>query len=502
MATTCDFCHVSFSSRNLFFRHLRDAATSCGGGAEAQYRMNEAPSTIRKEERQRAYAERRSRCQRDYCTKSNNAHRKQTEHCVWIGDLPLAWTRKTRQYQRLRALLRACCADSQPWILHVQRKAYKRDSVYLGYVVVAVRDDQECTELITAVEGRVCRIEQVLGTREVSSNADFRAFAEDPNHQSPFTLRARPYVQKKKEEEGGEDAPFPNGSNIRPGSELPTLESPDPPLLHQLRPLSTQALLSFANWAKGDEKERAKSHENSVSDATSRLPPPTHPEALEAAVASAVGAKEDPRCFIPCQSQHEIPAHLRDRLLLLLSTLRWPVPNHRARVVTERYMVLLTSTSLTDFLPLRQACRELMEWYCAVAACDFFEYSAIAVTKNFVGSPHIDERDTTVQYAVSVGDFTGGELCVQGRTLDAVDDIHPNAVYVVNTHNRMACVDGRHVHWVRPWTAAQEQETTNRYSLIFYSTDPQQATPIHPLGVLLHGHAEIVGGDQKPETSP
>lgn len=37
-----------------------------------------------------------------------------------------------------------------------------------------------------------------------------------------------------------------------------------------------------------------------------------------------------------------------------------------------------------------------------------------AVTKNFRGSPHIDQNDLSVQYALSVGDFgPGGELCVE-----------------------------------------------------------------------------------------
>ena len=37
-----------------------------------------------------------------------------------------------------------------------------------------------------------------------------------------------------------------------------------------------------------------------------------------------------------------------------------------------------------------------------------------AVTKNFRGSPHIDQNDFSVQYALAVGDFpSGGELCVE-----------------------------------------------------------------------------------------
>lgn len=45
-----------------------------------------------------------------------------------------------------------------------------------------------------------------------------------------------------------------------------------------------------------------------------------------------------------------------------------------------------------------------------------------AVTKNFRGSPHIDQNDFSVQYALSVGDFDeGGELCVEeGHQLEEI----------------------------------------------------------------------------------
>ena len=78
------------------------------------------------------------------------------------------------------------------------------------------------------------------------------------------------------------------------------------------------------------------------------------------------------------------------------------------------------------------------------------------MTRNFVGSPHTDARDTRHQYAVSLGAFEGGELCVEsagGVTISVVD-----------TRGRCAKVDGRHVHWVRSHAGGE------RYSLIFYST--------------------------------
>lgn len=53
---------------------------------------------------------------------------------------------------------------------------------------------------------------------------------------------------------------------------------------------------------------------------------------------------------------------------------------------------------------------------------------------------HIDQNDFSVQYALSVGDFTGGgELCVEES---------PSKVRVLQTQNRLVCIDGRFPHWV------------------------------------------------------
>ena len=81
------------------------------------------------------------------------------------------------------------------------------------------------------------------------------------------------------------------------------------------------------------------------------------------------------------------------------------------------------------------------------------------MTKNFISSPHIDEQDKSFQFAVALGDFHGGELCIE-------ED--PLSVAVIDTRNRIACIDGRYVHWVRKYTG-------DRYSLIFYDTTERPA---------------------------
>ena len=46
----------------------------------------------------------------------------------------------------------------------------------------------------------------------------------------------------------------------------------------------------------------------------------------------------------------------------------------------------------------------------------------------------------------------------------------PGEVYVVNTRERIARVDGRFVHWVR-------RSKGERYSIIFFSTNPKHGAP-------------------------
>ena len=83
-------------------------------------------------------------------------------------------------------------------------------------------------------------------------------------------------------------------------------------------------------------------------------------------------------------------------------------------------------------------------------------FTALAVTKNFEGSPHIDTLNVGPFYAVSVGDFSegGGAICVECSA---------TVVAEVDTRGRLAKVDGRFPHWVTPYEG-------ERYSLIYYQT--------------------------------
>lgn len=156
-----------------------------------------------------------------------------------------------------------------------------------------------------------------------------------------------------------------------------------------------------------------------------------------------------------------VPMQLVSPLLEHLQQLVWP-PKKR-NVCAQEYLVLGVPADgakpkLTErYAQLWELCGRLMQGM----ACEF-QFSSVAVTKNFVASPHCDMGDKTFQYAISLGDFTdGGELCVESS---------PQQVVVVNTKNRLAKVDGRYPHWVSPFRG-------ERYSLIFYRVTGQ-TTPM------------------------
>ena len=100
----------------------------------------------------------------------------------------------------------------------------------------------------------------------------------------------------------------------------------------------------------------------------------------------------------------------------------------------------------------------MLRFAAAHGVCDpGFEHSAIALTRNFRGSPHIDTLAVAEQLAVGLGEYEGGELVVEEEGGDALA--------VVETRNAVARVDGRRVHWVRAFSGG------DRFSLIFYCTE-------------------------------
>jgi hypothetical protein len=85
-------------------------------------------------------------------------------------------------------------------------------------------------------------------------------------------------------------------------------------------------------------------------------------------------------------------------------------------------------------------------------------FTALAVTHDFEGSPHIDRQNVGPFYGLSLGSFEEGTGGVRVECSARV-------VGNVNTKDRLGRIDGRFPHWVAPYDKAK-----GRYSLIFYTT--------------------------------
>ena len=94
-----------------------------------------------------------------------------------------------------------------------------------------------------------------------------------------------------------------------------------------------------------------------------------------------------------------------------------------------------------------------------------YEFTTVQVNRNF--RPGWGERhdhlgkDTSFQYCISLGAFEGGELCW----------LEGDQAFRVSTKNAWQKMDGRHTHWVHPYTGG------DRYSLVLFCNN-RLAEPI------------------------
>ncbi len=476
----CSFCGRYFASKNLVFKHLRDVSTSCGNSIfSSGQKVPDAPSMVRRQKRKEAaQALRRKKTGKAMQYADVNAS-------LWFGDLPIPYTRLGGQYRRLRALLRETLPRDvhPPWIKKVVRKAYRsvsgegdneggeettstdvrmnRQGEYLGYAIIVFRDSEEANYVMDAVNGMHVKSDIIL--MNAQDNVDL----------PDFTMR----VKKVKNED----------ESLSPSSQTTTQQNVqvagiDPPLEDQLRPLSIDELKQRCERLRRQLVQKGSSTTNieeEVEDSSDEeeVVKSEHDVLLRRAV--QLYKANGPRREVHHKGR-PVPESICQKLLDLLTNLRWPAANQRKGLTSERYLVLQTNVTNDRFYgDLREACRELMEW-----ADPEYYYSGIAVTKNFIASPHIDDRDQSYQYAISLGDFTnGGQLCVEGWMSvnggDKEDDggEEEDYVNVVDTHNRIARVDGRHVHYVRSF------EGGNRWSLIFYDTTDRNKTDVIKSGI-------------------
>ncbi len=83
-----------------------------------------------------------------------------------------------------------------------------------------------------------------------------------------------------------------------------------------------------------------------------------------------------------------------------------------------------------------------------------FYYTQIQLNKDFSSPPHYDSKNIAESYIIGLGDYTGGELCVEqeSTTIDTIDIRHSFFKF-----------DGaNNKHWTKPYEGT-------RYSLVFFN---------------------------------
>ena len=141
----------------------------------------------------------------------------------------------------------------------------------------------------------------------------------------------------------------------------------------------------------------------------------------------------------------------------------------RTNIRAEHYMILSAPGrfSGTTSRPAVRAAEKLAAhaklWDLAKVCCAEVdpeyaeEYTAVAFTCNFQGSPHIDTQNLGTFRGLALGDFEagGGALAVECSAREVAH---------VDTRRRLGKVDGRYPHWVEPFASG------TRFSVIYYRT--------------------------------
>ncbi len=95
-----------------------------------------------------------------------------------------------------------------------------------------------------------------------------------------------------------------------------------------------------------------------------------------------------------------------------------------------------------------------------------FECSTAHVNRDFNGVPHVDKNNVGLSWALSLGDFTGGELVIETED--------PRVLACHTTKRRPVIFDGHRPHWVLPYEG-------RRYSVILYTSRNGLAADQHDL---------------------
>ncbi|KAL7458199.1 hypothetical protein ACHAWC_009723 [Mediolabrus comicus] len=161
-----------------------------------------------------------------------------------------------------------------------------------------------------------------------------------------------------------------------------------------------------------------------------------------------------------------IPEHRLQALLIALKEINWPrTTRERPKIRAEHYMILQKPGSgKEDSVRTKKETAKLMKYkklfdlavetLADVDPVFARRFTALAVTHNFEGSPHIDTLNVGPFYGLSLGEFHGGGAIAV--------ECSPLLVAEIDTKGKFGKVDGRFPHWVTPYQG-------ERFSLIYVS---------------------------------
>ena len=267
----------------------------------------------------------------------------------------------------------------------------------------------------------------------------------------------------------------------------------DPPLVAQLAPLSTEEILTRLKKARREDDVSPPSKRRKTQAKGAKNKTLAHALAVNDLARAMGGVRPVCRCPGAAPLRPADFDELRGKLLEALRNFQDFFDNPQRKGVRSRRYLVLKRKAVDDAEKFRRRlvvdvpdrCRSEMigtgnkvrergrVWrLCEKVLRTFFpeghppEYDSLAITSDFRGSPHVDKKDTSHQYVLALGDFEGGELCVE-----AGED--GEKVLAVDVKNRLGRLDGRVPHWVSGWTG-------ERFSLVFFRTGGTP-TPMEPV---------------------
>jgi hypothetical protein len=173
-----------------------------------------------------------------------------------------------------------------------------------------------------------------------------------------------------------------------------------------------------------------------------------------------------------------VPLSLYKRALWILDHLPWDrLCSHGLRAVAQGNQSFslgrtsgfwgvshdIIKKSVRD--PIARALLQLL-WDTLRDMAGGFECSTAHVNRDFNGVPHVDKNNVGLSWALSLGDFTGGELVCETED--------PRVLACHTTRKRPVVFDGHRPHWVLPYEG-------RRYSVILYTSRNGVAADQHDL---------------------